>query len=63
MKEYYKKKEKNTGIAVTIQELIFVLLSHGLVTQDSGNVLQLESLNFFKQGFRKIPSQKKVHTH
>lgn len=43
MKQYYKKKKKNTVIAVTIQVLIFVLLSHGLVTPDSGNILQFES--------------------
>lgn len=56
MKEYYEKKEKNTGIAATIQVLIFVLLSHSPVTPDSGKVLQLESPNFFKQGISKMPS-------
>lgn len=56
-------RKKNTCIAVTLWVLIFVLLSHSLVTPDSGNVLQLESPNFFKQGISKIPSQQKAHTH
>lgn len=63
MKEYYKKKKKNAGIAVTIQVLIFVLLSHSPVTPDSRKVLQLESPNFFKRGINKTPSQQEVHTH